>query len=163
MTRKKVLWIEDDAFNELGMLATPVHLSGEFELDYAVSATEAVHRLRACEYDAVVVDVRIPPGDDQRWVNIYYDAGASNKAAQLGVHLLTNILGRDKAWTEGLTPTARDRSRYGVLSMDAEDVRAALQSVGVKHYRKKTEGSRVLLSIIRQILAGRENSSDGTR
>lgn len=160
MTRKKVLWIEDDAFNELGMLATPVHLTGEFELDYAVSATEAVDRLQLCEYDAIVVDVRIPPGDDRRWVDIYYEAGASNKAARLGVHLLQNILGRKQEWTRGLKEAARHPSRYGVLSMDADDVRVELELMGVTRYRNKNEGARVLLTIIREILIQSNGSGD---
>lgn len=162
MIRKKVLWVEDDAFKELGMFATPVHLTGEFELDYAVSATEAVERLQACEYDAVVVDVRIPPGDDPRWVEIYYEAGSSNKAARLGARLLQNILGRDKEWTRGLTGAALDRRRYGVLSMDAEDVRAELELVGVTRYHNKNEGARVLLTIIREILSQCNGSGDYT-
>jgi CheY-like chemotaxis protein len=153
--RKKVLWIEDDAFNELGMLATPVHLTGEFELDYALSATEAIDRLQGGDYDAIVVDVRIPPGDDKRWIDIYYNAGASNKAARLGVWLLQDILGHERVRSNGLSAAARDRQRYGVLSMDAEDVRAELEPIGVTRYRKKTEGPGVLLTIIRDILKQR--------
>lgn len=155
MIRKKVLWIEDDAFHELGRFATPVHLTGEFELEYALSATEAIDRLQTDEYDAIVVDVRIPPGNDKRWIEIYYNAGASNKAARLGVRLLQNILGREQSWHEGLHRAARDRQRYGVLSMDAEDVRPDLEPVGVSCYRKKTEGPSVLLKIIREILLQR--------
>lgn len=154
MTRRKVLWIEDDAFNELAMLATPVHLTGEFELEYALSATEGLAKLQACEYDAVVVDVRIPPGDDERWVDIYYKEGASTKAARLGFLLLQNVLGRDRQWTDGLMPAARDRKRYGVLSMD--DVRAELEAMNVTRYRNKKEGTRVLLAIIQDILTQRD-------
>jgi CheY-like chemotaxis protein len=155
VTRKKVLWIEDDAFNELAVFATPVHLTGEFELDYALSATEAVARLQACEYDAVVVDVRIPPGDDGRWVAIYYKEGASNKAARLGVYLLQNVFRRDEEWAQNLKPAARDKKRYGVLSMDADAVRAELEAIEVTSFRNKKEGSKVLLSLIRDILLQR--------
>jgi hypothetical protein len=159
VTRKKVLWIEDDAFNELGMFATPVHLTGAYELEYALTATEGVERLKACEYDAVVVDVRIPPGDDERWVKIYYDAGASNKAARLGVRLLQNVLRREKAWMHGLKPTALDSKRYGVLSMDADDVRHELQEIEVKRFRNKKEGSLMLLTLIEEIIKER-NTGD---
>lgn len=155
MTRKKVLWIEDDAFNELGMFATPVHLTGEFDLEYALTATEGVQKLKGCEYDAVVVDVRIPPGDDKRWIKIYYEAGASNKAARLGLRLLKNIIGGDRTWTRDLPPAALDSKRYGVLSMDADDVRPELEAIGAECFRNKTDGSQVLLALIREILVGR--------
>lgn len=156
--RKKVLWIEDDAFNELGMFATPVHLTGQYELEYAVSATEAIDRLSGTEYDAVVVDVRIPPGDDRRWVDIFYGAGANKKDARLGVRLLQNVLGNDRLWTGGLPAAARDKQRYGILSMDRwEDISSDLDPVGVRLYcnKRSSEGSRVLLRMIQKILAQR--------
>lgn len=152
--RKKVLWIEDDAFNELGMLATPVHLTGEFQLVHAVSATEAVDRLYASSYDAVVVDIRLPPGDDPRWISLYNKAGGSNKSARLGVRLLQHLFSNDAQWTARLQ--TKDKRRYGVLSMDRwDDIEGDLRPIGVTLYHNKSRGAdrRVLLKIIREILA----------
>lgn len=154
MLIKKVLWIEDDAFNELARLATAVHFEADFDLQYAVSATEAMDKLCGCEYDAVVVDVRIPPGDDPRWAALYYKAGADNKAARLGVQVLQNVLGREKEWVAGLPVAARNPKLYGVLSVDSwQDIRLDLEPVGVTLYRNKNEDKRVLLTIIEAILA----------
>jgi len=158
---KSILWIEDDAFNELGKLATPVYYEGEYDLQFAVTVTEAFNKLRETEYDAVVVDVRLPPGDDPRWIKIYYKAAADNKAARLGVRLLQSLLGRDKDWTSSLPLAARDPKLYGVLSMDSwEDIRADLEPVGVTLYRNKNEGSDVLLTIIQDILSARNGGGD---
>lgn len=161
--RKKVLWIEDDSFNELPMFATAVHLTGEYDLDYAVDATEAIDKLCEKEYDAVVVDVRLPPGDDPRWIHIFYRLGSSNKAARLGVRLLQNVLGKEKEWIEGLKGAARDWKRYGVLSMDSwDDIRKDLAPCNVTLYRDKGSGENpsVLLQIIREILAQQNGGGD---
>jgi DNA-binding NtrC family response regulator len=92
--RKKILWIEDGAFDEIAVLATPVHLTGEYQLEFALDASQAIRQLESQEFDAVIVDIRILPGDDPKWLNMYYATG-SNKAARLGVKLLQFLLGTE--------------------------------------------------------------------
>jgi CheY-like chemotaxis protein len=153
--RKKVLWIEDSAFNEITILAAPVHLSGDYQLEFAFSATEAVEQLQRQEFDAVVVDIRIPPGNDDLWIDVYYKAGASTKASRLGLKLLQFVLGKESDWNRSLPLPARDRSRYGVLSMESwNDLKEDLAGVGIACYRDKGSGDDpdVLLQIIRDIL-----------
>jgi len=161
MIPKKILWIEDDALNELGELATAVYFELEYELDFALSATEGVRQLHKQTYDAVVVDVRLPPGDDPKWHSLHYEFGADDKTARLGLTLLRNVLGRDKGWTAKLPREARDPKLYGVLSIDPwDDIRGDLESVGVSIYRNKKEGTRVLLAIIEDILQQRNGNGD---
>jgi len=162
--RKVVLWIEDGAFNELTMLATPVYLSGEYELAFAFSATEALQQLERREFDAVVVDIRIPPGDDSRWVNAHYEAGSQNSASRLGLRLLEVVLGGDSEWTRHLQPGARDRTRYGVLSVESgRELQADLERLGITCYRDKGNGRGpdALLHAIESILAQRYAPSGG--
>jgi hypothetical protein len=157
--RKKVLWIEDGAFGEVSILAAPVHLSGEYQLEYAFSATEAMQQLRRQEFDAVIVDIRIPPGDDAMWQKAYRTAGANNRAARLGLQLLETVLGGAAAFTENLPAATRDRHRYGVLSVESwKSLEQELNRLGVTRHRDKGSGDdpRVLLDLIDDIVGAHD-------
>ena len=49
-------------------------------------------RDRAEEFDAVVVDVRLPPGDDPYWKELHRKAGRDKVHAELGLQLLRWLL-----------------------------------------------------------------------
>ena|ERR1051326_2680996 len=151
-----ILWIEDSALQENTILATPVHLAGKYDLILALSATEGLIKLTEREYAAVVVDIRIPPGDDDRWINMYYSLGGTNKAARLGLKLLEVVLGPpDEYWRDELSATARDSGRYGVLSVEgASELARELEPFGVAVCRDKGGGDDpdVLLTVIEEIL-----------
>jgi hypothetical protein len=162
--RTKVLWIEDSAFDETAILATPVHLSGEFELDVALSATQAVNKLRASRYDAVVVDIRIPPGEDKRWIKIYY---GSNKDARLGLMLLRTVLRKggvdwEPDFVEKVSEQISDPRRYGVLSVENKaEIGPDLAELQVVHHKDKaTNEPEVLLALFREIIAHLDNDGN---
>lgn len=160
--RKKVLWIEDSALDETSILATPVHLSGEFDLDVALSATEAAVKLCECDYEAVIVDIRIPPGEDKPWVDIYY---GSNKDARLGLILLRAVLDRDRSiWHFHPSTQMRDCRRYGVLSVENKaEIGPELAELNVLYHDKATGGVNVLLDLIHAILKRTSEGENGSR
>lgn len=155
--RKKILWIEDSANDEMLFLATPVHLTGEFDLQVALNATEALARLQGpAEYEAVIVDLRIPPGSDRRWIKIY---DGTQKGSRLGLVLLRAVLGKDGPdWKLQFSKPhlIKDPLRYGVLSV--ENVAGDVAELEVL-YRDKSDDVNALLRLIREILKQRGNGN----
>src|SRR5262249_47815261 len=151
-------WIEDGAYNENTSLATPVHLSDDYGLSIAVDATQGMQHLRERVFDAIVVDIRIPPGDDPRWIEIYYDLFRRREAARLGLKLLQIVLGRpEPLFHEPLPSAAKDAHRYGVLSVEGRtDLLTQLTPLGVSVCYDKGRGDDpdVLLKVIDDILRG---------
>lgn len=156
--RKKVLWIEDSANDEMAFLATPVHLTGEFDLQVALNASDALGRLQGnAEYEAVIVDIRIPPGSDRRWISIY---DGTQKGSRLGLVLLQVLLGRNGPdWRVPFSkPKAvKDRLRYGVLSV--ENVAGDAAELEVLYRDKSSDDVNALLQLIRDILKQRGNAN----
>lgn len=89
---KPVLWVEDLARVEYREMFAVVFRDGRYNLSIAVDATEAVERLQKHIYDAVIIDIRLPPGSDARWGKLYDELGASEEAAKLGKHLVQSFL-----------------------------------------------------------------------
>src|SRR5690349_15898667 len=85
--KTKVLWVEDSARLELRNLTGPIYISGDYDMNLAEDATTAVRYLRTKEYDAVILDMRLPPGIDDYWVNIYRERGEDKADARLGLEL----------------------------------------------------------------------------
>ena len=164
MKKKKVLWIEDSAFEETAILASPVYLSGKFDLDIAISATHAMNKLASQVYEAVVVDIRIPPGEDQRWKKEYY---GSNKGARLGLVLLRTLLRRGGLDADFGLPAddeapVRDYRRYGVLSVESErEIGPDLAELGVYHFDKASAEATILLTVIDSILRRYASGGNG--
>jgi len=154
--RARVLWVEDSAHFENTMLAAPVILSDQFELVVALDATDGIRHLRRSVFDAVVVDIRLPPGDDQWWVNFYMDLFKKNRPPRLGLKLLEIVLIGDKNFENAnFAAVLRDPRRYGVLSVEnRSDLMADLQRLRVGVYRDKGAGDdpEVLLQTINDIL-----------
>ncbi|HEX3069284.1 MAG TPA: hypothetical protein VHX14_12000 [Thermoanaerobaculia bacterium] len=156
--KRRVLWVEDSAFGENGALLTPVVLSGRYDIRTAVTATAGLMELTRLEFDAVIVDIRILPGSDPRWIDEYSNKGRSSKAARLGLRLLEVVLGEPGvAWSNEKVPDeARDPLKYGVLTVEAkESLSADLDRLGVIAYRNKhaAASARLLLELIDEVVA----------
>jgi len=92
----KILWIEDDALFDLNIMAAPVHTSMKYKVVIARNVTEAVDNILKTEYDVVIVDMRLPPGSDKAWGELFTNARASieqNLGNKLGLQLLYTLLG----------------------------------------------------------------------
>ena len=156
MIRKKVLWIEDAAISALHLYLAPMYMSGLYETDIALNATEAVERLRSDRYDAVVVDIRIPPGTDPNWRKIYKHHNRDVKKARLGLLLIEGIFQAEYAeYVFQDPPDWVDPSRFGVLTVERQrDIQAALANVGVKvMHRKDGQDGGELLKVVEYIIA----------
>jgi len=159
MAKTRVLWIEDSAHNENTILAVPVHLSGRYDLTIALNATDGMAELLQRDYEVVVVDIRIPPGEDPRWLKIYYYLFNSKKPIRLGLRLLQILLGDpDPLWNDNFPAAARDPSRFGVLSVETRrDLADDLANLRVTVCRDKGDGEdpAILLDTIEMILTKR--------
>lgn len=163
--KQRVLWIEDSALDQNASLAGPVHLSGRYDLTIALTATEGFDALSRSEFDAVIVDIRIPPGDDRRWVDMYYRSFLSSKAARLGLRLLDTVLtGPNTLWPETLPASAREPAHYGVLTVEGiDELRDDLTRLRVTVYRDKggSDTPDTLLEMIEVITSQAEPTKTG--
>ncbi len=91
--KPRALWVEDSARLELANLCGPVFFNGHCRLTLAEDVTTAVDLVRTNTYDAVIVDVRLPPGSDSDWREHYRRAGADKVGAQLGLKFLGWLFG----------------------------------------------------------------------
>lgn len=148
----RVLWIEDAALEELRHLAAVVYADLQFDLQIATDASEAFERLRRAEFDAVVVDVRIPPGTGTFWSELFGKAGNTKESAQLGIEVIRTALQEPEHRHEFAWLTA---DRIGILSVEEpENVREAIADLGVRVVRQKNAQlpESGLLDMVREIL-----------
>ena len=136
---KKVLWIEDSARLELANLTGPIFFRGTCDLTLAEDVSTAVRLLQTERYDALVVDIRLPPGRDAQWQRQYQEAGASKVTAQLGLKLLSWLLKADKSIC-GEEPPAWIASYYiAVFTVETrQEIRNNLDDLGIAVFQEKT-------------------------
>ena len=69
----RVLWVEDEAI--VGLVERKVHLEmvEDFEITIVENASEAEQIIleKGEIFDAIVIDIRIPPGYNKEWTDIY--------------------------------------------------------------------------------------------
>jgi CheY-like chemotaxis protein len=90
--KKRVLWVEDSARFELASVLGPIFASHRYDLTLAENASTAAEYLRRRQFDAIIVDIRLPPGPHRYWRSIYKDAGSDRTNAKLGLALLSWLL-----------------------------------------------------------------------
>jgi hypothetical protein len=165
MVAESILWVEDEAYSELQYIAAPVVVAG-FDLHVAGDASQAVAALGKKQFSALVVDIRIGPGHDQRWIELYYRSGAVPAAARLGIHLLRALLLpnrtdgeirlRQNEVPDWLTP-----KRCAVFSVEVvSDFDRELMEAGLKIWKAKGPelDAYALLDLIKTVLkSSREN------
>lgn len=86
MSQKRILWIDDESDGPLVERKNRLESTG-FRLINAYNATEAENLIKSEDYDLYLVDIRLKPGDDDKWLSKY---GAQNE--RLGIELLELIL-----------------------------------------------------------------------
>lgn len=159
MRKKYVLWIEDDATYNLQYIASPVVMNPKYDLTLAVTVSEAVHHLQSRLFDALVVDLRLPPGKQHEWVRLHQMLGRSGDPPRLGLHFLLNLYGQSNPHQMPF-PSALEVppiDRVGILSVDAlSEVQENLVNIGfmMRHYEQKSAGmsSQILLKLVERIL-----------
>jgi hypothetical protein len=154
--KSRVLWVEDDARFGLAQLAGPVYVNGGYNLVVAGDVSTAVARIVEERFDAVIVDIRLPPGEDQAWHKLYGNARHDKVYARLGLHLLHSLLGQPDAKVplqicpDWLTPRS-----LGVFTVEShQEIEEDLKQLGIHVYQQKRADlpDTILLEIIERIL-----------
>lgn len=89
---KHILWVEDLARTDFSYVYGPVFTSGRYDIQIAIDPTEAVVKLKEKEFAAVIIDIRLLPGEDRRWTDLYNKCGKNKALAHLGIHLAQSLL-----------------------------------------------------------------------
>ena len=153
--RPKVLWIEDSARFELSNLTGPVYFSGKYDFHLAEDVTTAVQFLMVKSFDVVIVDIRLPPGTDSCWRELYKRANSGKVQDQLGMRLLLWLLAIDIR-CKPEPPDWISSSVIGVFTVETDgEILARLQELGIKVYRQKSAGvpDTILLDTIEQVMS----------
>ena len=167
MDTRKVLWIEDNADNDLYHLTSPVYIDGRYQLDIATNASEAYYYLNKRGYDVIIVDIRIPPGKDPQW-QTKHDVLMRNKHAnsnRLGLELLRSIFDENEEQPSLEIDQNMKPERYGVFTVERhEELESDLTRLNLHSlkYRRKNAmmPHTALLDFITEVSEspnGREN------
>ena len=160
--KPKILWIEDGAFVDVQNLTGPVYVSGKYDLVVALDASEGFRQLRHTEFDSIVVDIRISPGDDPKWKDLYTEFGMNKASARLGLHFLYSLLApKDENTKVKLRniPKWITPNRFGILTVESEmELQDDLRKLNIQVFRQKTAEmiETALLVTIEEILSKRK-------
>jgi hypothetical protein len=163
--KTRFLWIEDNAVTDLKNLLSPIYTSGKYEPVFALNITDGVKYLNKYEFDAVIVDIRVPPGDSLQWQNVSKKWGGNKAAARLGLHLLTCLFDPHEGDEELVVrPAWLTPDKVGVLTVDSELERESvddmelsdyLRALNINVYRRKSAMTpiNVLLKMVEEIVS----------
>lgn len=154
--KRKVLWIEDGARTDFQNMLGPVYVGGEYELVVALDATSGIAHLRKKEFDVVIVDLRIPPGENPKWRELYHKGHNDNANARLGMDILFGLLAPAEARIK-LDYVARwvTPIRFAVFTVESlTQVKTELDQLGIQTRHQKTTEmtNRKLLEIIEEVI-----------
>lgn len=156
--KTKFLWIEDNARTDLKHLLGPIYMSGKYDPVVAPTVAEGIYRIKQAEFAAVIVDLRLLPGNDSAWETLYLGLGSEKGTARLGLHLLYSLFKPriDDIKLDDL-PTWLDPQRFGVLTVEDLDpeLEEALASLGIDVYEQKTTHTpnTALLKMLERIIS----------
>jgi hypothetical protein len=154
--KRKVLWIEDGARFDLPQLAGPVYVDGSYDLVVAEDASAGISHLLRNEFQVIIVDIRLPPGDDPDWIKLNSAAGYDKVQARLGLELLYSILGRPEARVKLKDrPTWITADRLGVFTVESlPEVEEDLRKLNILVFQQKRADlpDTILLEIIEKVL-----------
>ena len=161
MSVNRVLWIEDNADNDLHHLTSPVVIDGRYDLEIARNASEAIYHLNERPFDIVIVDIRIPPGRDQEWRSRQdkLREQKSTNSNRLGLELLRTIFGENGPKSRLRIAQNRVPERYGVFTVERmEEIRPELEQMRLKDLKYKRKNAimsnTALLNFIDEIYNG---------
>lgn len=111
----RILWIEDEV--NKGNIEEKVWLEmqGKYKLDIRENATIAVEALTEHVYNGIIIDIRLPPGNDDRWVKKYYREGSDRTYERLGVDLLAYVLDPQN---NGVLAANKDLDKIGIFTAE---------------------------------------------
>jgi hypothetical protein len=150
--KTKVLWVEDSARLELRNLLGPVYISGDYDLSLAEDATDAIRKLQTNTYEAIILDMRIPPGTDEHWIQIYREREEDKASARLGLELANWMFnGHSFSYQP---PNWIKPNHVGIFTVEDDPaLHAQLVALKIEIFEHKTAGipDTVLIDIIERI------------
>lgn len=158
MDKKRVLWIEDGATWDIPYLTAPLYIDGGFDLVLAENPSDGIKQIYKYEYDVIIVDIRLLPGEDIEWIRLYHKLGGTKQAARLGLHFLFTILNFNDAIIKRTNlPEWISITRIGILTIerfiDIEDDIIKLQIPSEKYMHKDVNiPETALLDLIKKIV-----------
>lgn len=154
--KPKVLWIEDGARYELASLCGPVLYKGVCELTLAEDVSTAVEHLEADQWDALIVDIRLPPGVSPHWRRLYRRTGSDKVHAQLGLKLMEWLVRASPEICPDAPPRWIRAERIGVFTVESwREVGDHLKPLGIETFQQKLANlpDTILEEIIGKLLA----------
>jgi hypothetical protein len=152
--KHKVLWIEDGAFAEMQFMSAPIYVSGEYDLVIALNATEGFQYLAQKEkrFETIIVDIRLPPGDDEEFTRLFNNRAESKAAARLGLALLKRVI--DDGERFGVPKHHCEPERFGIFTVEgpnelAEDLKKL--RITVCHQKTELNKKTEVIEIIEEI------------
>lgn len=163
----RVLWIEDGAFLEASPLSAPLTTDGKYDLTVALNATDGEKQLLSNEFDVVIVDIRIPPGNDPKWIKKYNENSANKVQARLGMQLLYSMF-KPSNNTASVPDDIGKRisvSNFGILSVEGNELIDEIKKdLGIKYYLNKADtrmDDYALFNLVELIINNKEKSITG--
>jgi CheY-like chemotaxis protein len=156
MEQKKILWVEDGARFELAFLTAPIYYKGIHDLTIAEDVSSAINYCSFQEFDAIILDLRLPPGGKRDWYSLFKKFGEDKLAAKLGVHFLHSILGvppikiKIKTIPEWIQP-----NRIGVFTVEKFDEnKTEMNKLNINNFQQKSTKmtNSILLDFIEEVL-----------
>ena len=156
--KRRVLWVEDGARYDLVNMAAPVYMDGKYDLVIAEDASSGMAYLLNDTFDAIIVDIRIPPGIDNEWIKLHKDSGADKVSARLGLHFLYSILGHQNAKINlgDRRPAWITPAKIGVFTVESRlelDAHLKRLQITVYHQKRAETPEEILLQLIEAVLA----------
>jgi ABC-type Fe3+-hydroxamate transport system substrate-binding protein len=152
----RVLWVEDTARTDLPSWAAPVYMAGEYDLIVAEDITSAIYQIKRNEFDVVIIDIRIFPGDDPNWERLFKKKSYDLVKARIGLEFLYTILDNPRAKIKLNAPlTWLTPDKIGVLTVEGiEGLLDELRALGIVFFTEKRADltDTILLDIITKIL-----------
>ena len=156
MKKYRILWVEDGARFDLSQFAAPVYMNGSYDLKIAENATDCLSYLESNEFEVIILDIRIPPGDGPDWIKLYRKAGNDKVAARLGLKLLYSMLVLPDAEIILVSrPSWISAEKIGILTVDSrKEVENELLNLGIQvyHQKKADVPVTILLDVINQVI-----------
>ncbi|NJC96881.1 MAG: hypothetical protein C3F07_20855 [Anaerolineales bacterium] len=160
--KPRVLWIEDSARFELNNLTGPIYFYGKYDFQQVEDITTAVNFLLARPFDVLIVDVRLPPGNDPYWRDLYQNVTADGGGEKLGIKFLYWLLSRDGEYQQ-TPPDWVSADQIGVFTVENyQEIQEKLDALEIKVFKHKSAGlsDTTLLDLIEEIL---EKKSGGKK
>jgi hypothetical protein len=158
--KTKFLWIEDNARTDLKHLLAPIYMSGKYNPVVAPTVAEGVYQMMNTKFAAVIVDIRLLPGNDDDWEALYIKLGSDKGAARLGLYLLYSLFSPRIDDVKIKKNDWIDPKLFGVLTVESNegDIGEALKSFGIGLYERKTASTpyTTLLNMVERITGAKQ-------